>query len=110
MQELATAFQPRNAYRALGRCGERATRLGDDLGGDAADAGAGEADGARSARREVEDAAANERAAVIDGDDDAAAAMGDPQLGAERQRAVAAVMAFWLKRWPEAVLLPDSLP
>ena len=65
-----------------------------DLGGDAADAGAGQADRARRAGREVENPAADERAAVIDGDDDAAAAMGHPQLGAERQRAVGAVMAF----------------
>ena len=36
--------------------------------------------------------------------------MAHAQLGAERQRAVGAVMAFSLKRWPEAVLLPESLP
>ena len=81
-----------------------------DLGDDAADAGAGQADGAGGAGGQVEHPAADERAAVIDGDDDAAAAMGDPELGAERQGAVGAVMAFWLKRWPEAVRLPDSLP
>ena len=49
---------------------------GDDLGGDAADAGAGQADRTGSARGEVEDAAADERATVIDGDDHAAAADG----------------------------------
>src|SRR6185437_640017 len=64
--------------------------LGNDLGGDAADAGAGQADGAGGAGRQVEHAAADERTASIDGDDDAAAAMGDAQLGAERQRAVGA--------------------
>ena len=75
-----------------------------------ADAGAGQADGAGSARGEVEHAPLDEGTAVVDGDDHAAAAMGDAQLGAERQRAMGAVMAFWLKRWPDAVLLPDSLP
>jgi len=62
--------------------------LGDDLGGDAADAGAGEANRAGSTRREIEDTAANEGAAVVDGDDHARAAMGDAELGAERQRTV----------------------
>jgi len=63
---------------------------GDDLGGDPADAGAGQADGTSRARGEVEHSAMDERAAVVDGDDDAPAAMGDPQPGAERQRAVSA--------------------
>src|SRR3954463_10678081 len=58
------------------------------LGGDVADAGAGQADGAGSALGEVEHASPDERAAVVDGDDDALAAMGHPELGAERQRAV----------------------
>src|SRR6185437_6731601 len=66
------------------------TPLRDDLGGDAADAGAGQADGAGGAGRQIEHAAADERSTVIDGHDDAAAAMGDAQLGAERQRAVGA--------------------
>src|ERR1700749_4683114 len=59
-----------------------------DLGDDAADAGAGEADRAGSARRQVEHAASNERAAVVDGDDDTAVTMSDLQLGAEGQSAV----------------------
>src|SRR5436190_17256359 len=67
-----------------------AALLGDDLGGDAADAGTGQADGARCTRREVEDAPLDEGTAVVDGDDDALAAMRDAQLGAERQRAVGA--------------------
>src|SRR5207302_5631930 len=62
--------------------------LGDDLGGDAADTGTGQADRAGSARGQVEHAATDERATIIDGNDDAAAAMGHPQLGAEGQGAV----------------------
>ncbi len=65
-------------------------RLGNDLGGDTADAGAGQADGAGGTRREVKDASLDEGTAVVDGDDDALAAMGHPQLGSERQRAVGA--------------------
>ena len=61
---------------------------GNHLRRDPADAGAGEAYCAGGAGREVEDAAADEGAAVVDGDDDAAAAMGDPEPGAERQTAV----------------------
>ena len=53
-----------------------------------ADAGAGQADGAGGAGGEVEHAAADERATVVDGDDDAAAAMGNPEPGAERQAAM----------------------
>src|SRR5882757_5674185 len=64
--------------------------LGDDLGGDAADAGTGEADGTCCTGRKVEHASPDERATVVDGDDHAAAAMGDAQLRAERQRAVGA--------------------
>ena len=74
----------------MGRKGAFEARSGDDLGGHPADAGAGQADGARRSGRKVENPAANERAPVIDGDDDAAAAMGDPELGAERQRAMGA--------------------
>src|SRR5476651_1101368 len=54
------------------------------------DTGAGQADGAGRGGRKVEHPAMDERAAVIDGDDDALAAMGHPELGAERQRAVGA--------------------
>src|SRR5712672_2480302 len=59
--------------------------LGDDLGGNAADAGAGQTDGAGSTRREVEDTPPDEGTAVVDRHDDRSAAMGDAQLGAERQ-------------------------
>src|SRR5829696_5306550 len=62
--------------------------LRDHLGGDVADAGAGEADGTGSALGEVEYASPDEGTTVIDGDDHALAAMGHPELGAERQRAV----------------------
>jgi len=61
------------------------TSLGNNLGGHPADAGAGQPDRTRSGGRKVEDPAADERAAVVDGDDDAAAAMGHPELGAERE-------------------------
>src|ERR1700709_608507 len=64
--------------------------LGDDLGGDLADAGAGQADGTGRARGKVEHAPLDEGTAVVDGNDDALAAVGHPQLGAERQRAVGA--------------------
>jgi len=53
-----------------------------------ADAGAGQPDGAGSTLGEVEYASPDEGATVIDRDDDALAAMGHPELGAERQRAV----------------------
>src|SRR4029077_1383411 len=59
-----------------------------DLGGHPADAGASQADGTGSTRGEVEHAATDERATVIDGDDNAAAAMGHAQPSAERQRTV----------------------
>ena len=55
------------------------TRL-HDLGDDAADAGAGYSNFARGGGRQVEHAAVDERAAVVDGDDDAAAAMGTLSL------------------------------
>src|SRR3954452_1011539 len=63
-------------------------RSGNHLGGDPADAGAGETHGAGGAGGEVEDAAADKRAAVVDGDDDAAVAVGHSEFGAERQAAV----------------------
>src|SRR6266481_655702 len=69
-----------------GRGVENALR--DDLCSDAANAGTGQADRAGGARGQVKHPAADERAAVVDGDDDAAAAMGHPELGAEWQRAV----------------------
>src|SRR5262245_59655204 len=62
--------------------------LGNDLGGDVADTGAGQTDGAGGALGEVEHATADERTTVVDRDDDALATMGDAELGAERQRAV----------------------
>src|SRR6266436_8696539 len=62
--------------------------LRDDLCSDAANAGTGQADRAGGARGQVKHPAADERAAVVDGDDDAAAAMGHPELGTERQRTV----------------------
>src|SRR6266487_26788 len=68
------------------RRGARALR--DDLGGDVADAGAGQADGTGSARGEVEHASLDEGATVVDRHHDALAAMGHPELGSERQRAV----------------------
>src|SRR5262245_24056877 len=61
---------------------------GDDFGCDPAHAGAGQADGARGAGGEVEHAAADEWATIIDGDNDAAATMADTELGAERQTTV----------------------
>ena len=61
-----------------GRGVENALR--DDLCSDAANAGTGQADRAGGARGQVEHPAADERAAVVDGDDDAAAAIG--QAGA----------------------------
>lgn len=79
--------------------------LRDDFGGDAADTGAGEADGAGCARGEVEHAAANERATVIDGDDDALAAMvamrredgtyAKPQLKKASAKLAAAPVWMW---------------
>src|SRR5437899_1440806 len=62
--------------------------LGNDFGGDVADAGAGQADGTGRTRGKVEDAPLDEGTTVVDRDDDALAAMGHPELGAERQRAV----------------------
>ena len=84
MQEVLRRMR-RNAYRiSLGEEGvENALR--DDFGSDAADAGTGQTDRAGRARGQVEYAAANKWPAVVDGDDDAAAAMGHLELGAERQ-------------------------
>src|SRR3569833_2482004 len=56
--------------------------LRNHLGSHVADAGAGQADGARRALGEIKHASPDERAAVVHGDDDALAAMGHPQLGA----------------------------
>src|SRR5256884_6812307 len=67
---------------------EAQNALRDDLGGDAADAGTAQADRAGGARGQVKHPAADERAAVVDGDDEAAGAMGHPELGTERQRTV----------------------
>src|SRR3954464_10753735 len=66
---------------------KRLTRL-HDVCDDAADAGAGQTDRAGGTRGQVEYAAADERAAVVDGDDDAAVAMGHLQFGTERQGTV----------------------
>ena len=86
------------------------TPSGNDLGGDAADAGAGQADGAGSAGGQVEHAAADERATVIDGHDDALAVMGHAQPGAERQRAVGtghgALIETLARGGPAAGLVP----
>jgi len=59
-----------------------------DLGSDVADARGRQADGARGALGKVEHASLDEGSAVIDRDDDAAAPVGDAQLGSERQRTV----------------------
>jgi hypothetical protein len=64
--------------------------LGDDFGDDTADAGAGQTYRASRARGQVQYPAANERAAVIDGNDHTAVAMGYPEPGPKRQRAVGA--------------------
>src|SRR5712691_1832221 len=71
-----------------GRAFKRPKRSGDDLGNHPADAGAGQADHAGSTGGQVKHTATDERAAVVDGDDDTASAMGHPELGAERQAAV----------------------
>jgi len=57
----------------------------DDLGDDAANAGAGKAYRAGSGGGEIQNPAANERPAVIDGDDNATAGVGHAEAGAERQ-------------------------
>src|SRR6266480_5136720 len=71
-----------------GRALKRPKRSGDDLGNHPADAGAGQADHAGRTGGQVEHTATDERAAVVDGDDDTAITMGHPELGAERQAAV----------------------
>src|SRR6266550_5863772 len=68
--------------------GRGVNALRDDLCSDAANAGTGQADRAGGARGQVEHPAADERAAVVDGHDDAAAAMAHSEFGAERQRTV----------------------
>src|SRR4029077_8707242 len=64
------------------------TPLLHDLGDDAANASASQADRAGSARGQVKHPAADERAAVVDCDDDAAVATRDSEHGAERQGTV----------------------
>ena len=66
----------------------RCPKRSQDLGSDAADAGAGQADGTGRSGRKIQNPATDERAAVVDGDDNALAAMGNPELGAEREAAV----------------------
>src|SRR5437764_15098353 len=68
----------------------KALKLRNDLGCDATDAGTCQSNRTRSAGRKIEHPTSNERATVIDGHNDAAVAMGYPELGAERQRAVSA--------------------
>src|ERR1700744_911273 len=89
-QESLRAYATQRLQNLRGTEARLNARLADDLGGDLADAGAGQADGAGGAGRAGEHKAAHERATVIDGDDDALAVVGDPQLGAERQRAMGA--------------------
>src|ERR1700761_4932871 len=62
--------------------------LADDFGRDLAKTI--QAEGAGRAGRQIKHPAMHIGAAVVDGDDDGAAAMADAQLGAERQRAVRA--------------------
>src|SRR5882757_10117336 len=71
-----------------GRAFKRPKGSGDDLGNHPADAGAGQADHAGSTGGQIKHTATDERASVVDGDDDTAIAMGHPELGAERQAAV----------------------
>ena len=59
-----------------------------DLGDHTADAAAGQTDHAGGTFRKIQHTTADERTAIIDGDDHAAAAMGDPQPGSERQMAM----------------------
>src|SRR3984885_12512182 len=49
----------------------RSPKRSQDLGDDAADAGAGDSNGARRSGRQIENPAADERSPVIDGDDHA---------------------------------------
>src|ERR1700743_453739 len=72
-----------------GLCLERRREaLRDDLCGHLTEAF--DAERAGCGRGEIEHAATHERATVVDGDDDALAAMGHAQLGAERQRTMGA--------------------
>jgi hypothetical protein len=59
-----------------------------NLGDDAANAAARQPDRAGGTFRQIQDTAADERAAIIDGDHNAAATVGNPQLGPERQTAM----------------------
>ena len=109
VQEVLRPLRDATLTELLDRAGVQAPS-GDDLGGDPADAGAGQADRAGGAGGQVEHPAADERATVVDGDDDARPPWVTRSLVPNGSERWAAVMAFWLKRWPEAVLLPDSLP
>src|SRR5690242_3655461 len=84
----ADKCRDRYATQRLLKYGASDALSGDDLSGDVADAGACQSDGAGRALGEVEHASLDEGAAVIDGNDDALAAMGHTELGSERQRAV----------------------
>src|SRR5579872_6364824 len=64
----------------------REAPLRNDLGGHAAHSGADQTDRACRAGRKIKHPAANEGPAVVDGDDDAAVTMRDPEPGAERER------------------------
>src|SRR5690242_15462182 len=85
---------------------QRPRGLRDDLGGDVADTGAGQADRTRGAGGEIEHASLHEGTTVVDRDDDALAPVGDPQLGAERQRAVGGRHGVLVEALPRGGLVP----
>src|SRR6185312_5486891 len=81
-ESSATVYATQRLLDLMDRKTRGDARLGDDLGGDVADAGSGQADGTGSTRGQVEHASLDEGATVIDRDDDALATMGHPELGA----------------------------
>ena len=85
-------------------------RSRDDVGGDAADAGAGQADRAGSAGGQIQHPAPDERTSVVDGTMTLWPPWVTRSLVPNGRVRWAAVMALEFMRWPEAVRLPDPLP
>ena len=82
--QRAGRFYPDTDATLVGLSSPNSPERLNDLSDDAADAGAGQTDRAGSAGGQVQHPPTDEGAAVVNGDDYAAAAMGDPELGAER--------------------------
>ena len=88
MQEIPWPSWTRHLLSWMDQGVVKRLRRSHDLGDNPADAAAGQPDRAGRTFGQIKYSAADKRAAVIDGDDHAAVAMGDLEPGTERQAAV----------------------